>query len=213
MMAYRQQKQINTLVKDIKLVETRRQQIIDAAVILFIRKGFYKTTTREIAREAGFSIGTLYEYVEAKEDILYLVCDHIHAEMEQAIRRSVSGKEDGLETMRQAIRAFFTVCDRMQDNILLIYQVSKALPRESLRYVLKNDERITAIFEELIIEGQKDGSLRMDDGKYVKLMAHDIVVLGHMWTFRRWFLMNHFTLEEYIQTQSTLILDRIKAYY
>ena len=81
-MAYRQQKQINTVVKDPRLVETRRQQIIDAAVGLFIKKGFHRTTTREIAREAKFSIGTLYEYVESKEDILYLVCDHIHSEME-----------------------------------------------------------------------------------------------------------------------------------
>ena len=121
--------------------------------------------------------------------------------------------DEGLETLRQAIRAFFEVCDRMQDEILLIYQVSKALPPDALQYVLKNDERVTEIFAEVIRRGQSDGSLRMDDGKYVRLMAHDIVVLGHMWTFRRWYLHKSFSLEEYIQTQSTLILDRVRAFY
>jgi AcrR family transcriptional regulator len=211
--AYRQQKQIHTLVKDPQLVESRRQQIIDAAVGLFVRKGFHGTTTREIAREAKFSIGTLYEYVASKEDILYLVCDHIHAEMEMAIRRAIRDSDSGLATLRLAIRAYVEVCDRMQDNILLIYQVSKALPADSLRYVLKNDERITMIFADLIRKGQQDGSLRFDDPKYIQLMAHDIIVLGHMWTFRRWFLRKQFTLEEYIQTQSTLVLDRVKAIY
>lgn len=212
-MAYRGQKQINTLVKDPKLVEVRRQQIIDASVELFIEKGFHGTTTREIAGKAGFSIGTLYEYVESKEDILYLVCDHIHSEMELGIRRSIRDSDNGLETLRHAIAAYITVCDKMSDSILLIYRVSKSLPRDALRFVLKNEERIAEIFDEMLLAGQRDGSLRMDDPRYVKLMAHDIIVLGHMWVFRRWFLAKHFRLDEYIQTQSTLILNRVQALY
>ncbi|HSM89373.1 MAG TPA: helix-turn-helix domain-containing protein, partial [Desulfobacterales bacterium] len=74
---------IPTQVKDPDLVERRRRQIADAAVRLFIERGFHKTTTRQIARAAGISIGSLYEYFNCKEDILYLVCDFIHSEMEQ----------------------------------------------------------------------------------------------------------------------------------
>ena len=57
------------------------QEIVDAAVELFIQNGFHKTTTRQIAKAAGFSIGSLYEYVASKEDILYLVCDAIQPTM------------------------------------------------------------------------------------------------------------------------------------
>ena len=67
-------RQIPTQVKDPNLVRRRRRQIVDAAVGLFIQQGFHKTTTRQIARAAGFSIGAVYEYVASKEDILYLVC-------------------------------------------------------------------------------------------------------------------------------------------
>ncbi len=45
---------------------------------LFQEKGFHRATTREIAKAAGFSIGTLYEYIRTKEDVLYLVCDNIY---------------------------------------------------------------------------------------------------------------------------------------
>ncbi|MEE9527351.1 MAG: helix-turn-helix domain-containing protein, partial [Syntrophobacteria bacterium] len=76
-------KDVPTQVKDPELVKKRRRQIVDAAVELFIRKGFHKTTTREIAQKAGLSIGSVYEYVSTKEDVLYLVCDVIHAEAER----------------------------------------------------------------------------------------------------------------------------------
>ena len=70
-------KNVETQVKDTILVEQRRRQIVEAAVRLFIKKGFHKTTTREIAKVAGFSIGSLYEYIGSKEDVLFLVCDAI----------------------------------------------------------------------------------------------------------------------------------------
>ena len=68
-------REIHASVKDERLVQKRRDQMINGAVALFNEKGFHRTTTREIARAAGFSIGTLYEYIRTKEDVLYLVCD------------------------------------------------------------------------------------------------------------------------------------------
>jgi AcrR family transcriptional regulator len=78
---------IPTQVKNRELVERRRSQIVDAAVEMFLQKGFHKTTTRQIAQAAGISNGLLYEYIATKEDILYLVCDAIHAEMQRRRQR------------------------------------------------------------------------------------------------------------------------------
>src|SRR5690625_5003445 len=58
-------------VKDSKLIKKRRNQMMQGAITLFKEKGFHRTTTREIAKESGFSIGTLYEYIRTKEDVLY----------------------------------------------------------------------------------------------------------------------------------------------
>ena len=70
-----------TQIKDLDLIERRRKEIVNAAVPLFIGKGFHKTTTRQISKAAKFSIGALYEYVTSKEDVLYLVCQAIHDEV------------------------------------------------------------------------------------------------------------------------------------
>ncbi|MBW1710537.1 MAG: TetR/AcrR family transcriptional regulator, partial [Deltaproteobacteria bacterium] len=189
-------KNVPTMVKDTSLVEKRRRQIVDAAIKLFVRKGFHPTTTREIARMAGMSIGSLYEYIGSKEDVLYLVCEAIHAEMESKVRQALDEDSTARETLVNAISNYFQVCDRMQDLILLIYQESNSLEHEALRYVLANDERITGIFEGILSQGLKDGILFLKENE-VKLMAHNIIVLGHMWTFRRWFLKRAFSLDDF----------------
>lgn len=201
------QRRIPTLVKDGALVAQRRRELVDAAVGLFIRQGFHKTTTREIAGAAGWSVGALYEYIKAKEDILYLVCDAIHTDMEAALRERIAHADTGRATLEEAIAEYVRTCDRMQDAILLIYRETSALAPKSRRYVLENEARITAIFTEILERGIADGTLRARDGKALELMAHNITVLGHMWAFRRWFLAKHFTLDEYIAEQSALILS------
>ncbi len=201
-------KSIPSMVKDPKLIEKRRDQIIEAAVELFISKGFHKTTTREISRASGFSIGTLYEYIESKEDVLYLVCDAIHEGVEKGLKEVLVNGVSGAVMLKAAIKGFLRVMDEMQDRVLLIYQEIKSLPKEAMKYVLAKEEEITSFFEEILRRGREDGSLKIDE-KYIKLMAHNIVVLGEMWTFRRWSLHKHYTLEEYMEIQTSLILREL----
>lgn len=193
-------KEIHTDVKDKELIEVRRAQIVDAAVGLFIRKGFHKTTTREIAAESGFSIGTLYEYIESKEDVLYLVCRSIHEEMKNGLTHSIQEGRTGEEKLKKAVDGYMRVIDRLSDKVLLIYQETKSLPRDAMHEVLKTESEIAEIFARLLREGVKDGSLRLTEEE-IPLMAENIAVLGEMWAFRRWALRNRFSLEEFIKNQ------------
>ena len=45
-------------------------QIIDAAVRIFARKGYYHSRDSDIAREAGMAAGTSYRYFKTKDDII-----------------------------------------------------------------------------------------------------------------------------------------------
>lgn len=58
-----------------KVVEDRREQIIDAAMSVFARKGFVKATNKDIAREAGITAGLIYHYFKNKEDLLAAVLE------------------------------------------------------------------------------------------------------------------------------------------
>ncbi|MEW6258856.1 MAG: TetR/AcrR family transcriptional regulator [Thermodesulfobacteriota bacterium] len=199
-------KDVPTLVKNPELVEKRRRQIIDAAVELFIENGFHKTTTRQIAAAAGFSIGSLYEYVKSKEDILYLVCDAIHQEMINSVTEALSQATEAKNALAAAVREYFLVCHRMSDHILLIYQETQSLPPNWRKKVLENEVMITGLFVEILARLIASGDLPEMDDQTIELAAHNITVLGHMWTFRRWFLARHYSIEDYIAMQTRLIL-------
>ena len=200
---------IPTQVKNPELVEIRRRQIVDAAVELFITNGFHKTTTRQIAGAAGLSIGSLYEYVSSKEDILYLVCDAIHAEAESGVAEAMARAKGGRNALSEIIREYFLVCNRMSDHILLIYQETRSLPNPWQKRVLENEVRITGIFVEVIANLISSGDLPRLDERSIELVAHNISVLGHMWNFRRWFLTRHYHIEDYIDLQTEFVLGMV----
>lgn len=201
-------RKIPTVVKDQKLVAKRRRQIADAAVGMFIEKGFHKTTTREMAKAAGISIGSLYEYVQNKEDVLYLVCEAIHQEMEDSLKPQMARSGAGARVLEAAIGAYIAVCDRMGPHITLIYQETKSLAPDARRYVLEHELRITSLFTGLLQRGVEDYSLRPLNKGELELMAHNIMIIGHMWAFRRWALAN-IGLKKYIDDQTALIMGQL----
>lgn len=202
-------KGIPTQIKNPDLVAQRHRQIVDAAVQLFIKQGFHKTTTRQIARAAGFSIGSLYEYIASKEDILYLVCDAIHAEVERGVSQAMTSASGDKNPLAEVIREYFLVCNRMSDHILLIYQETQSLPPRWRKKVLENEVRITGIFMEVLEHLVSSGDLPRISERSMELIAHNISVLGHMWTFRRWFLARHYSIEDYIELQTEFILGNV----
>lgn len=202
-------REIVASVKDEKLVQIRRDQMIKGAVALFKQKGFHRTTTREIAKAAGFSIGTLYEYIRTKEDVLYLVCDSIYDHVSERLQKDLGPKLGTLDGLKEGIASFFQVMDEMQAEVLVMYQEVKSLPKDALPYVLKKEMEMVAMFETLLQRCVENGELNLTD-KQVKLIAHNIFVEGQMWGFRRWALRKLFTLDEYIEMQTELLFQGIK---
>jgi AcrR family transcriptional regulator len=201
-------KQVPSMVKDQQLIKKRREQMIKGAVSLFIEKGFHRTTTREIAKQSGFSIGTLYEYIGSKEDVLYLVCDAIYEEVSDRLRQQLDTKGSGVERLKKAIAALFHVIDEMQEEVLVMYQEAKSLPKEALPYVLQKEMDMTELMERIIQECVDGGGLELEEQE-IKLLAHNILVSAHMWTFRRWAIQKLYTLEEYTNLQIKQLLKGV----
>ena len=58
--------------------ESRRQEILDAALRCFSRDGFHNTTTADIVRESRISQGALYLYFKTKDEIIVALADDRH---------------------------------------------------------------------------------------------------------------------------------------
>lgn len=63
----------------------RLEQILDAAARLFAERGFHRTTTKDIAEAADVAEGTLYNYFETKNDLLFAILARLsESELPQA---------------------------------------------------------------------------------------------------------------------------------
>ncbi|RJS62556.1 TetR family transcriptional regulator [Bacillus sp. PK3_68] len=184
--------------------------MIKGAVHLFKQKGFHRTTTREIAKAAGFSIGTLYEYIRTKEDVLYLVCDSIYDQVKDRLQQ-IDLEAGTLESLKLGIGYYFKVVDDMQDEVLVMYQEAKSLSKDALPYVLKKEMDMVSMFERLIRRCVENGELDIEEQK-IHMLAQNIFVQGQMWGFRRWTLQKNFTIEDYTNVQTDLLFLGINGY-
>src|SRR5690606_6506618 len=57
-------------IQNLSLAEQRRDQICDAALELFLEKGFASTTIRDICARSGVNQASIYDYIANKNDIL-----------------------------------------------------------------------------------------------------------------------------------------------
>lgn len=197
---------VHASVKDEKLVALRREQMIKGAVQLFKQKGFPRTTTREIAKAAGFSIGTLYEYIRTKDDVLYLVCDSIYEHVKERLEEVVCTEKGSIESLKIAITNYFKVMDELQEEVLIMYQEVRFLPKESLPYVLEKEFQMVGMFENILEQCTENGTFTLNE-KEIQLLAHNIFIQGQMWGFRRWALQKLYTLEEYTEMQIRYVLQ------
>lgn len=56
-----------------RITERREKQILEAALLVFSRRGFDKATVPDIARQAGIAVGTIYNYYPSKREVFIAV--------------------------------------------------------------------------------------------------------------------------------------------
>ena len=80
-----------------------QNEIIEAAERVFVRKGFDLTTVDEIAREADFSVGTIYNFFKSKEKLCTAVINKIAEDFLVLFRHEVLTKSNLIEAISALI--------------------------------------------------------------------------------------------------------------
>jgi len=183
-------------------VAERHAQLISTATGLFLRNGFHKTSVREIASAAGMQMGTLYLYIERKEDVLFLITKAIMNELSEGLLRVPSG-DTARMTLQHAMEYFFDAVRRMRREISLLYRESASLLPDQLAALKESEIREREFFTDVIRTGIQQGEFRQSASPDV--LAHDIIVLAHMWALKGWALHTLMDFDTYRDTQMHLI--------
>ena len=59
----------------VKEATERKNEILDAAAVLFMKKGFDNTSTNDILEAVGIARGTLYHHFKSKEEVMDALID------------------------------------------------------------------------------------------------------------------------------------------
>ena len=200
-------KEIRTTSSDEELVLRRRKAIAEAGLKVFLEKGYDKATMREIGDACGMTYGNLYNYIGSKEDIrrLILMKDLGGADNLKQLRRELSDLSYS-QLLAECITVFLKGMDTMTKSLLFFDREIYKFSREERRLGLGGETAIVSFFEELLGDGIKAGDFKV---RNPFLLAHDILMYGHDWAVRKWFLKQYITLDEYIKERVQMVISLV----
>lgn len=160
-----------------KYPEVTVEKILDAAMRLFLEKGYDNTTIQDIVDELdGMTKGAVYHHFKSKEEIMDAVGDRMF--LENNPFEMVMGRSDlnGLEKLREMVRLNQSDRGRMDMNIQSLPILKN--PRVLAGIVESNRTLLTPYFYRLIEEGNRDGSIHT---AYAKEISELIPLLTSLW--------------------------------
>ena len=140
----------------------KRERILQGAVRVFARRGFYNSKVSEIAREAGVADGTIYLYFKSKDDILIQL---FVSTVDELLKR----QEESLEGVTGPVQKLRTVVDNhfafVADSAALAEVITVEF-RQSSKFMRGTDMkpfgRYLGIIARIVEEGQQLGTFRAE---------------------------------------------------
>ena len=138
------------------------QQIIDAAVRVFARTGYYNSRVSDIAREAGIASGTIYLYFKTKEEILVTLFREKMAAWVALVRREVARETDPVTKIRRIVALHFTMIERNPD-LAEVVQVELRQGQKFFRGASAHEvSAYFGVITDVLEEGIAAGRIRKD---------------------------------------------------
>ena len=145
--------------------KSRKEEIIQGALVLFASKGFYSTTIPDIAKALKMSAGNMYNYFKSKDilakEIISFISKDLGKRLEKINKTNISTKEKTIKI----VETYFHIASskpEMIDYFLRIYLSNREVFEDGCEGMICVNEFVTEImiyFE----EGVKCGDLRDQD--------------------------------------------------
>ena len=149
--------------------DSKREEIIQAAIRAFLENGVQGATIQDIARQARMGKGTIYEYFESKEDIFHSTFEYFVGQMDVVFRRTMKGAADPVEKLRRIIfflPSFLSGETSLTMNLIFDFW-AMAIHEPSTRTKLMDTMKrfyqgYNDMVSSIILEGMSDGSFKRD---------------------------------------------------
>ncbi|MBV1776321.1 TetR/AcrR family transcriptional regulator [Burkholderiaceae bacterium DAT-1] len=155
--------------------DDRPGEIIDAAIEMFVAKGFTATRLDDVAKQAGVTKGTVYLYFSNKEDLFKAVVKEIVVgDLETAEQQAKDWEGSHTELLRQLMLTWAELLSspRTSGIIKLIIGEASNFPELAQFYVHDVAERGRKLFAYVIERGIAAGEFRPVD---IDIMSREVI--------------------------------------
>ena len=202
--------QVPTKIKTQEIIDDKRKDIIKAAVSVFKHKGYHKTTVRDIAKAAKISMGSLYDYISSKDDLLYLFYEIFILTYYQEVVSVTNNIKDPEKKLKVAYKTLLEVGFSLEDEVLFGWTEAKNMKKIYLKEILKLENDLINYFKGILDEIKAHGHSKIHD---TGLVANFLVYSATFGILRRWVLKPLYTKEQIIaylmNTQLKTILPHL----
>jgi TetR/AcrR family fatty acid metabolism transcriptional regulator len=151
--------------QDDALVRARRRQIFLAACRVLARKSFHEATVKEMALEAGLAAGSIYVYLQSKDEILLLLAESMVGELVEALPEiRAQSEQDPRRELLGIMRGALDVIDRYQEAFAVLnHEVRYLQRRPQYRAALKDIiGPYTSALAAPLIRGKEQGVIHFE---------------------------------------------------
>jgi AcrR family transcriptional regulator len=141
----------------------REQEIIDAAAEIFHRQGYSDTSVQNVADAVGILKGSLYYYIDSKDDLLYRVLLEVH-DAAHSIIEEVAALDSlsPLERLRVYVQRHVEYNIRHLTKVAVYYHDYKLLAPERRAEIRRQRKMYEDFVEGLITEAQAQREVAAD---------------------------------------------------
>ena len=134
-----------------------RATVIDAACLLFAKRGYRGTSMKDIAETLGVSAPGLYNHVTSKQDILFAIMDKAMDRAIDALDAALAGVDDVSEQLRRATESLVLDFLRYPAEVTVCNNEVHSLdPANRVAIVAKRDQYAAQV-RQIIAQGHRSG--------------------------------------------------------
>jgi TetR/AcrR family fatty acid metabolism transcriptional regulator len=138
------------------------EQILEAAIRVFARQGYYNSTISQVAREAGVGDGTIYLYFKNKDDILDNFFSYKTTQIFSQFKDEVDRCENALDKLERLVACHLKEFEKNRD-LAVVYEVETRMQRHLSDEKIKEMSRMYFdLVAEIVDQGQTEGTIRQN---------------------------------------------------
>jgi len=137
----------------------RWQEVLDVSAEVFYRLGYSEASVGDVAAALGITKGSLYHYVQNKEDLLYAIIQEAHGLTRDNLRRAQAGEGPALERLRQYFVGHARINIDHRGKSALVYRDMRHLSAARRRQVVRVRDEVEAFVRQLLADGVHEGTV------------------------------------------------------